>query len=54
LIRWYDYIAAFVMADVMMTSFFSVPVLGAVIAFGLWELWKYYCEYRKGQEDVYR
>jgi hypothetical protein len=51
MIRWYDYIAAFLAADVMATAFFSLPIIGAFVAWGVYELWmNVYCEWRKNME----
>lgn len=48
MIRWYDYIAAFLMADVLATLFFTVPVFGAIAAYVLYDYgWGWYCTYRK-------
>jgi hypothetical protein len=50
MIRWYDYIAAFVMADSMLTAAFF-PYIGFFIAYALYEYgWNWYCEYRKVKE----
>jgi len=50
-IRWYDYIAAFVFADIIMTLAFSIPMFGFVAAYILYEYgWTGYCEYRKSNE----
>ena len=52
MIRWYDYPAAFLMADVMATSFFTIPVFGAIIAYVVYEYgWSWYCNYRLEQEE---
>lgn len=60
-IKWYDYIAAILLADVFLTfiiaallstSFFSGFLYGVVIAV-LWELWKSYCNHRK-DNDIFK
>jgi len=52
MIRWYDYPAAFMAADVMATSFFTIPVFGAIIAYVFYEyVWGWYCNYRLEQEE---
>ena len=52
MIRWYDYPAALLMADVLATMFFTVPVFGAIIAYGVYEYgWGWYCNYRLEQEE---
>jgi hypothetical protein len=52
MIRWYDYPAAFLMADVLATSFFTIPVFGAIIAYVLYEFgWNWYCNFRLEQEN---
>lgn len=51
MIRWYDYIAAFVVADVLLTVFFTIPIYGGIIAYIMYEFgWIRYCLYRKNME----
>ena len=51
MIRWYDYLAALLMADVLLTIFFTVPVTGAVISYAVYEFgWNAYCQLRLEQE----
>ena len=51
MIRWYDYLAAFFAADIMFTSFFTIPVFGAIIAYVVYEIWmSWYCQLRLEQE----
>lgn len=51
MIRWYDYPIAFLAADVMATAFFSIPIIGAFVAWGVYELWmQVYCPWRSDQE----
>jgi TRAP-type mannitol/chloroaromatic compound transport system permease small subunit len=51
MIRWYDYIAALIMAEVLLTIFFTVPFFGAIIAYVLYEyVWDLYCNFRLEQE----
>jgi TRAP-type mannitol/chloroaromatic compound transport system permease small subunit len=52
MIRWYDYGAALLMADLLATIFFTVPVVGAIIAYAMYEYgWNSYCEFRLRQEN---
>ena len=52
MIRWYDYIAAFIAADVLLTVFFTIPVFGAIIAYMMYEFgWESYCQDRKENEQ---
>jgi len=52
MVRWYDYIAAFLMADVLATMFFTIPAFGAIIAYMIYEYgWNYYCQFRLEQEN---
>jgi hypothetical protein len=52
LIRWYDYPAAFLVADMMLTAAFSIPWIGFVIAYAMYEYgWEAYCQFRLGQEN---
>lgn len=51
MIRWYDYAVALMVADLLVTTFFTVPVFGAIIAYVLYDWgWTTYCEWRKGME----
>ena len=51
MIRWYDYPIAFLAADVMAT-FLSIPIIGAFVAWGVYEMWmQVYCQYRLKQEE---
>ena len=50
MIRWYDYLIAFLVADVMATAL-KAPIIGAFIAWGIYELWmNVYCPWRLEQE----
>ena len=50
MIRWYDYPIAFLVADVMATAL-KAPIIGAFVAWGIYELWmRVYCEWRLQQE----
>jgi hypothetical protein len=52
MIRWYDYPAAFLFADLMMTAAFSIPWIGLVVAYAMYEYgWDYYCQYRLAMEQ---
>jgi hypothetical protein len=51
MIRWYDYPIAFLAADVMANAFFSIPIVGAFIAWGIYEMWNHiYIPWRYNQE----
>jgi len=51
MIRWYDYPAAFLAADIITTMAFNVPYVGFVAAYALYEYgWLAYCQYRLTQE----
>jgi len=53
MIRWYDYVAAFIVADLTAALFFGIPGFGGVAAYLLvFYVWDYYCEYRKDAEGV--
>lgn len=52
MIRWYDYPAAFLAADVMVTAAFAIPWVGFIIAYAMYEYgWEAYCQYRLRQEN---
>jgi len=52
MIRWYDYVAAFLVADIMVMIFFTIPFVGAIIAYAMYEYgWDSYCEFRLRQEN---
>ena len=52
MIRWYDYPAAFLAADVMMFVAFNIPWVGFVVAYAAYDIgWKAYCELRLRQEN---
>ena len=53
MIRWYDYIAAFIVADLTVAFFFGVPFGGVVAYLLVFYVWDYYCEWRKDREDLY-
>jgi hypothetical protein len=53
-IKWYDYLAAIYFADIMsaivistMTATVWVAFFNGFLLFGFWNLWKFYCEFRK-------
>jgi hypothetical protein len=51
MIRWYDYPVAFLAADVMLTVALSIPWVGFVVAYAMYEYgWEAYCQYRLRQE----
>jgi TRAP-type mannitol/chloroaromatic compound transport system permease small subunit len=52
LIRWYDYPAALLAADLLLTTFFTIPIVGAIIAYVMYEYgWEAYCQFRLRQEE---
>ena len=42
MIRWYDALAAILCAYGMAFAFFNIPIIGAFMAYGLYELWMLY------------
>ena len=55
MIRWYDIVAGLCLSHMMMVAFFNLPIIGAIVAYGLWIAWRdYYCIWRKEQEDFHR
>jgi len=51
MIRWYDYLAAFLAADVMLTVALSIPWVGFIVAYAMYEYGREaYCQYRLRQE----
>ena len=54
MIRWYDYPAAFLAADIMLTMAFTVPYVGFVAAYALYKFgWEAYCQWRLKNENLY-
>jgi len=52
MIRWYDYVAALLMANLLLTVFFTIPLAGAIIAYAMYEYgWDSYCDFRLRQEN---
>ena len=52
MIRWYDYVAAILAADILVTTFFTIPIVGAIIAYTMYEFgWEAYCQFRLEQEN---
>jgi len=50
MIRWYDYIAAFVFANVLLVIAFF-PYIGFIAAYAAYEYgWNWYCNFRLEQE----
>lgn len=48
MVRWYDYIAALMFAEVLLLAAFTVPVVGVAVAYASYEvLWGAYCLWRK-------
>ena len=51
MIRWYDALAAILFAYGMAVAFFNIPIIGAFMAYGLYELWmQVYCRWRHEEE----
>ena len=51
MIRWYDYPLAFLAADIMLTMAFTIPYVGFIAAYALYEYgWEAYCQWRRKQE----
>ena len=52
MIRWYDYMIAFVFAELLLVSAFTIPYFGFIIAYIAYEYgWEGYCQFRKGMEQ---
>jgi hypothetical protein len=53
MIRWYDIVAAISCSYLIMYFFFTVPIIGAIIAYVMYEyLWgQVYCQFRLMQEN---
>jgi mannitol-specific phosphotransferase system IIBC component len=50
-IRWFDYLLAFLAAGYMAYAFFSIPIIGAFVAWGIYEMWNHiYIPWRYNQE----
>lgn len=51
MIRWYDYPAALLAADIILTMAFTIPYVGFIAAWALYEFgWEAYCQWRLKQE----
>lgn len=51
LIRWYDYIISIAFADLLLIIAFTIPFVGAIVAYAIYEYgWDYYCNWRYEQE----
>lgn len=52
MIRWYDYPAAFIFAEMLLVTAFSLPGFGFVVAYFAYEyVWGWYCNFRLEQEN---
>ena len=53
MVRWYDWVAAIAYAHLIMYFFFTIPIVGAIIAYMIYEyLWGHvYCQFRLQQEN---
>ena len=52
MIRWYDYIAAFLAADIMTGLIFSGSIFGGFAAYFVYGAWSdFYCPWRLRQEN---
>ena len=50
--RWYDYPAALLAANLMITAAFSIPWIGLIVAYAMYEYgWEAYCQWRLKQEN---
>ena len=51
MIRWYDYLLAFLAADLMTGFIFSGSILGGFAAYFVYSAWSdFYCTYRLSME----
>jgi hypothetical protein len=58
MIRWYDWVLAVFIADLMLTSFlysitsdvWYISLIAAIAVFASMDLWKVYCEIRRKSE----
>ena len=52
MIRWYDYPAALLAADVIVSLALSIPYIGFMAAWAFYEfVWEAYCQWRLKQEN---
>ena len=53
MVRWYDWPAAIAYSYPIMYFFFTIPIVGAIIAYMIYEyLWGHvYCQFRLQQEN---
>jgi hypothetical protein len=59
MVRWYDWVLAFIIADLLMTAFlytlsseiWYMSVIGTISFIASYDAWKYYCEFRKELES---
>ena len=59
MVKWYDWVLAFIIADLLMSTFlyalsaeiWYMSLLGTVAFIALYDVWKSYCEFRKGLES---
>ena len=50
MLRWYDFAFAIFVADIILTAFFAIPFIGAILAYVIYEYgWNLYCEFRAQQ-----
>jgi len=55
MVRWYDWVLAFIIADLLMSTFlyalnaeiWYMSMIGSIAFIALYDTWKYYCEFRK-------
>ena len=58
MIRWYDWVLAFIIADLLMTTFlyalsseiWYTSVIGTISFIASYDAWKAYCDFRKELE----
>lgn len=59
MIRWYDYVVAVFIADLMLSSFLYamtvetwwLSLIGSIAVLASWDIWKFYCEWRRQYES---
>ena len=59
MIRWYDYVAAVIAADLILGVALMaltnesawISIFAGVAVFGIWDFWNFYCQWRKANES---
>ena len=50
--KWYDYLLAFLAADIMTGFIFSSNIFGGILAYLVYSAWvDFYCQWRKTHVD---